>query len=288
MGKILVTGSSGFIGQALCKVLHGDGHKLQLLNRARGDIADAKTFNTIEKVDHVFNLAVPSRGTLSSGSFVPESWQNPDVFIRVTVQGVTNILEFCRKSGARLTHISSYLYGTPDKIPIPENASLKPNNPYAFSKYLSEQVCEFYAKYFGVKIVVIRGFNIYGPDQSQDFLIPRIVDQVLNGQEIVVEDVKPKRDFVFIDDFIKALLMTLSVTSDFEVINIGSGKSHSVGKVIEIIQEIAGTRLPIIDKNNPRVNEINDTTADISKAQEILGWTPEHSLRQGLQKIVFK
>jgi nucleoside-diphosphate-sugar epimerase len=282
VSKILVTGSSGFIGQALCKVLYDEGHKLQLMNRARGDIADAKTFNTIEKVDHVFNLAVPS------GSFVPESWQNPDVFIRVTVQGVTNILEFCRKSGARLTHISSYLYGAPDKLPIPENAPLRPNNPYAFSKYLSEQVCEFYAKYFDINIVVIRGFNIYGPDQDQDFLIPRIVDQVLKGREIIVEDVKPKRDFVFIDDFIRALLMTMSVTSSFEVINIGSGKSYSVGEVIELTQEIAGTRLPIINKNKSRVNEINDVVADISKAQEVLGWTPEHSLRQGLQKIVSK
>lgn len=280
MSKILVTGYSGFIGQALCKVLYNEGHKLQLMNRARGDIADTKTFNSIEKVDHVFNLAVPS------GSFVPQSWQNPDDFIRVSVQGTTNILEYCRRSGARLTHISSYLYGIPDKLPIAENAPIRLNNPYAFSKYLSEQVCEFYAKHFDINIVVIRGFNIYGPDQSQDFLIPRIVDQVLNGQEIVVEDVKPKRDFVFIDDLIKALLMTMSVTSGFEVINIGFGKSYSVGEVIEIIQEIAGTKLPIINKNKSRANEISDVVADISKAQEILGWTPEYSLRQGLQKII--
>jgi nucleoside-diphosphate-sugar epimerase len=82
--------------------------------------------------------------------------------------------------------------------------------------------------------------------------------------------------------------MTMSVTSSFEVINIGSGKSYSVGEVIELTQEIAGTRLPIINKNKSRVNEINDVVADISKAQEVLGWTPEHSLRQGLQKIVSK
>ncbi len=278
MARILVTGAPGFIGRALCRSLRSHGSEFVELSHRDGDIAEPATLGNIGPVDHVFHLA--------GRTFVPDSWKDPLGFQKTNALGTGNVLEYCRLHGARLTFVSAYLYGVPYRLPVWEQCLPHPNNPYALSKYLAEQVCEFYAAYHGVQVTVIRPFNLFGPGQKEHFLIPHIVNQVMARQTIHVKDLEPRRDYVYIDDLVDALLRTLSGPSGYNVFNIGSGSSLSVREMIAAIQAIAGTELPVVSSGEVRRNEIDDVYADIGKARAELGWTPGLTFAQGVEKLM--
>jgi nucleoside-diphosphate-sugar epimerase len=155
------------------------------------------------------------------------------------------------------------------------------------SKILAESVCKFYSDNFDVKVNIIRPFNIYGPGQSDRFLIPEIILQTLSkAEEIKVQDLSPKRDFVYIDDLIDAIILSLNTEGNYNILNIGSGESYSVKEIIDLIQKIANTNKPVISNDNIRKNEIPDVIADISFAKEKLNWNPKFSFEDGLKKLV--
>lgn len=274
--NILVTGSDGFIGKHLVKRLTGKQNVTEL-TISDGDITNIN-LNRI-KADFIFHLAAQT--------YVPKSWENPYDFYKTNILGTANILEYCRKSGAKLIYVSAYVYGKPDELPIDENHILNPANPYMHSKILAESLCEFYHKNYNVGITIIRPFNIYGPSQSNSFLMPTIINQVLSCKDTIeVFDLEPKRDYLYIDDLIDALEKTISLDNDFMRFNIGYGKSFSVKEIIDTIQDIAKTNKKIITKNQLRKNEIPDVVADISSAKEKLKWYPKYSLKKGLRKYI--
>lgn len=278
MNRVLVTGAEGFIGRALCRALKSNGCQVRELTRRQGDISDAPVLDNVEDVEHVFHLA--------ARTFVPDSWNDPLGFHRTNVLGTVNVLDYCRQHNARMTFMSAYLYGTPSTLPVSENCTPHPNNPYAMSKYLAEQTCQFYAEHYGVKVVVVRPFNIYGPGQKSDFLVPGILDQIRRGTTIRVKDLKPRRDFIYIDDLVAALVRTMHQSGGFDAINIGSGRSISVRDVISIAQAAAGTALPVREEGEVRVNEIPDVYADISKAWTTLQWKPTINFAQGIEQML--
>lgn len=281
MSKVLVTGASGFIGKALVSRLKALGRKVVPIDSASGDIADPETLDRFSQpnIAHVFHLA--------GRTFVPDSWHDPLSFGKTNVLGAINVLEFCRKNNASLTYVSAYIYGHPETLPIGEDSQIKPSNPYALTKRLAEEACEFYAAAYGMKVTTIRPFNVYGIGQGANFLIPLIIEQALTGSQIVVKDLLPKRDYVYLDDLTKALLATLDTNAEnYNVINIGSGTSLSVKEVIDVVQDVAGTSKEIVSNKQVRANELMDVIADISKAKTILGWQPEYSFRDGIEKII--
>jgi nucleoside-diphosphate-sugar epimerase len=280
MSRILVTGASGFIGKYLCQELKERGHEINALFSLHGDISDAHTLDSFNgKVDRVIHLA--------ASTFVPDSWQNPDEFFKVNALGTMRVLEFCRNNNSSLIFISAYLYGIPDKVPTSEKELPKPNNPYAFSKYIAEQACLFYSSYLNVPSLIIRPFNVYGPGQPAHFLIPTIINQVLYNQEITLLDLNPKRDYIFIDDVVNFINNAVDAKlKNAEIVNIGSGVSYSVGELVRIIQKIAGTNLPVFSKNEVRFQEISDVIADVNKADTFFGWKPKTSIEIGLEQCV--
>jgi len=283
MSTVLITGSRGFLGRALCDRVRAQGHKVLELDADQGDVAekDVLALYDNEQPDHVFHLAAKT--------YVPDSWQWPQDFIRTNVMGTENVLELCRTSKASLTYISAYLYGQPDSLPIGEDHPVRPNNPYALSKHLAEQLCDFYAMHYAVRTTVIRPFNIYGPGQSGHFLIPHIVDQALHEDVIKVKDLQPRRDYLYIDDLIDALLLTKKhTTGDCSIYNIGSGYSLSVQEIIDIIQEVLKTKKPVVSEAAVRQNELSDVVANIKRAREVLQWSPRHTFREGIQKMIRK
>lgn len=278
MAKILVTGATGFIGSHLTAKLLTLRHEVISANRQLGDIAESSTWSSFPNVDIVIHLA--------GRTFVPESWTDPDGFLRTNLNGTIYALNYCRERNARLIFISSYLYGVPETLPIAEDAPLQANNPYALSKKLAEEACQFYSDYYGVNITIMRPFNIYGPGQSTKFLIPSIVEQILGGVTIRVKDLAPKRDYLYIDDLIDAFLCAVEKPQRCGIFNIASGTSHSVGEIIELIQNIANKKLPIHSDGVRREQEVMDTRADVTRAREILGWHPRWSLSAGCAKIL--
>jgi len=279
MRNCLITGLSGFFGKALKQRLLSQDYKLFEMN-SDCDITDFENFNCFENkhIDHVFHLAAKT--------FVPDSWETPQSFYQTNFVGTVNVLEFCRKKSIPMTFLSAYLYGQPHKLPISEDDAIQPNNPYAHSKYLAEQACAFYSKEFGVSAVIVRPFNIYGIGQSVKYLIPHIIKQALEDKEIKVKDLTPRRDYVYLDDLIEALMLTVESPKKNAVYNIGTGTSFSVEEIINSVQKIVGTNKKVVSEQIVRKNEINDVVADITRANKDLGWYPKTKLHEGIKKVV--
>lgn len=274
----LVTGGSGFIGQSLCASLRMAGKSVLALGRSQGDIAEASTWKSLPPARVLYHLA--------GRSYVPDSWsQGPD-FVRTNVTGTANALEYCRQHGARLVFSSAYVYGIPRRLPIAEGDAAQPNNPYAMTKRLAEQLCEFAAQYQDVAVTVLRVFNVFGPGQRPEFLIPMIMRQLQAGREIRLMDLTPRRDYVYLSDVVEAFVKAGEVTSGFHVVNIGSGTSLSVGEIVDTMQDVAGTKLPVISEAVERKQEIPDVVADISRAHQVLGWQPQLTFEGGVAQLL--
>ncbi len=274
--KILITGGRGFIGSHSIKYLKKIGFEILAPTSIELDVLYQCNWEDWkkQKIDHVIHLA--------GKTFVPDSWENPEKFFRVNTIGTLNAINFCRQQDIGMTYISAYIYGQPKSNPISEIADINPNNPYAKSKHMAEQLCEFFCTYFNMDITVLRLFNVYGAKQSERFLIPFIVDQVLNNDTISVQDLAPKRDYVYIDDVCRAIELSIENTKGYQLFNIGSGVSYSVSEVIDKVQAIAGTHKKVISKNSIRRNELNDVKADIKAIKQVWGWEPQFTLDMGL------
>ena len=273
---VLVTGASGFIGKYLVASLEEQGVEVCKHSTRNGDIAECEL--PYDGVDHVFHLA--------GLSFVPESWRQPTRFIRTNVLGTINVLEFCRCRGASLTYVSSYVYGQPECLPISEDHRRSAANPYAASKIMAEDACFFYEKHFGVRLSVIRPFNIYGPKQDSRFLVPTVVEQALRpGCDVIaVADTRPKRDFLYIADFVRLLLLTLERRPSGSY-NAGSGIATSVEELVRVVTSFTGER-QLESRGEIRDQEILEVRADIQKANRDLDWYPTVSLEQGIQEVI--
>ncbi len=275
--EILVTGASGFMGRYLVKALEARGHWVRAHSSHQGDISTCAL--PIEGASHVFHLAAKS--------FVPESWTNPQAFYSVNVMGTVNVLEHCRRNRTPLTLVSSYVYGQPKKLPVAEDHPLAALNPYGHSKILAEDLARFYEQHYGVRLIIVRPFNIYGPGQTPPFLIPLIVQQAIdpNASAIRLKDLRPRRDYLYVDDAVAMLVMTLNEGAR-GVYNLGSGESVSVADVAELVRQAAGTDKAIVSEGQPRPQEVMDVRADISRAATELGWRPSTSLAEGIAKVV--
>jgi nucleoside-diphosphate-sugar epimerase len=280
MKTVLVTGANGFIGTALVKNLEQRGFNVIKYVSSMGSIVDFDFINEYYyiKIDHIFHLA--------SKTFIPDSWSNPMSFYKVAVIGTENILELCRKQNISMTFVSAYLYGEPKQLPISESDYPRPNNPYAHSKYLAEDLCKFYSNFYNVKVVIARPFNIYGKGQNEEFLIPSIIRQALNTKVIKVRDLHPKRDYIYLDDLIDGLIKTLNTSNHLSVYNFGFGSSISVENIINTVQKIIKSNKRVESAEMERKNEIMDVVADITKAQEELNWHPKINLEDGIKLIL--
>lgn len=278
MRTVIVTGAAGFIGSAVVTYLRRSGYTVLPLDRDRGDISEPGYWDSLPEAGHVIHLA--------GRSYVPDSWKVPADFYAANVVGTARATEYCRRARAHLMFVSSYVYGAPQHLPIGEDHPLAPGSPYALSKVLAEQVCAFHAESERLPVTVVRPFNIFGPGQRTDFLIAAIVDQIRQGGVIRVKDLAPRRDYLFIDDLAAGLEQMMQRPAGLRTYNLGSGTSHSVQDVIDLAQDIAGTRLAIECDEAPRQNEIPDVRADATLARTQLGWTPRTSLREGLAMML--
>jgi nucleoside-diphosphate-sugar epimerase len=277
MKRVLVTGADGFLGRRLCKRLAQDGYDVLGYSISDGDISIESLH--FEDVDWVFHLAALT--------YVPESWENPALYYRVNVIGTENVLELCRRNKCGMTFISTYVYGPPQYNPIDEKHPVVPNSPYNHSKVLAEELCQFYNRVFNLPIIIFRPFNIFGPGQAGHFLIPTILNQLFDDakKEIKLIDLEPRRDFVYIDDIVEAIAMSI-VRNIFQIYNLGSGTSVSVLELAEAAMEVSGINKPILSERVSRRNEVSNIVASIQKAHLELGWTPQVNLKEGLSKII--
>lgn len=279
MRNVLIIGSTGFIGKALVERLKNQANLFEF-NSKDGEIYDPNSLKRFDdkNIDHVFHLAAKT--------FVPDSWVDPADFYKVNFMGTLTALEFCRLNNCRLTLLSSYLYGKPQYLPIDESHPLQAFNPYGQSKLFAELNSQFYKENFSVPLTIFRLFNAYGPQQADHFLIPTILNQIMdeNCSEVIVKDLLPKRDYVFIDDIIDALV--ISITGEPGTYNLASGHSISVEDIIEILMKKANVIKPYLSTEETRQNEVMDLYGDISRAKTVLNWQPKVQIEEGLGRCV--
>ncbi|MBX4952466.1 NAD(P)-dependent oxidoreductase [Rhizobium binae] len=278
MVDAIVTGAGGFLGKRLAKRLGRDGFDVLALDRTHGDISEEGMWQELPAARRLFHLA--------GRTFVPDSWTQAPSFMAANVLGTQHALNWCKRHKAKLVFASAYVYGVPERLPIQESDPVRPNNPYALSKHLAEQLCEFAATHERIPVVALRLFNIYGAGQRPDFLIPTLLNRIRAKQDIEVMDLSPRRDYVFVDDVLSAFTKAMDVPDGYHCINIGSGRSYSVQEIIDILQEAAGTALPVVSSCAVRRNEIPDVRADITRARAVLGWRPEWDLPAGIRELM--
>jgi nucleoside-diphosphate-sugar epimerase len=280
MKNLLVTGSNGFIGKGLMKKLESDGYNIYGFDIDEGDITLKDSLNKFKQhnISNVIHLA--------GKTFVPESWSDPWSFYHVNVMGTLTVLDFCRETGAGVTYVSSYMYGQPDYLPVDELHPLKVYNPYNLSKNTAENLCRFYGDNFHLNVLILRPFNVFGPGQQGRFVIPEIINQVLDPgvEKVEVMDLKPRRDYIYIDDMADALVLSLDAPRG--IYNVGSGCSVSVEEIIKVVFELTGIRKPYMSKDSGRPNEIFDLYADIRKISNVFNWHPSTSFRDGIAKCI--
>jgi len=281
--KLLIVGSSGFVGNHLIQHLQNNSNNelicCDILNGH--NVLKPETFNKVPQSDMMVYLVAKI--------YVPASFENPLDTYQTNIIGVLNMLEYCRKKGLkRFVYISSYVYGQPQYLPIDESHPVVVNNPYMRSKFIGEMLCQGYHEDYGINVDIIRPFNLYGEGQDSRFVIPSILTQYTSkSRTISVNNLKPKRDYLYIKDFVELLRkICMKKNSGVRIMNAGSGSSHSVQDIIDILSILAPKSKKIVETKKKRKGEIMDIIADISYAKKELQWHPKYSLSDGLKEMM--
>ena len=277
MFKILVTGADGFIGKNFINFLKKKKISFFELGKKNGDLCQSKTWSNIPKVNVIVHLACKV--------MVPKN--NIEQYVNDNLKITLNMLDYAQKNKSNVVFVSTYMYGKVKKFPTDENSEVVINNEYTLWKKLSEELCSFYSKKYKIKINILRTFNIYGNFQKSFFLIPSLVNQS-NNKKIIVNDDKPKRDLLFISDYLELLLLSCKKFNKLNIFNVGFGKSFSIKKIVKLMGEINKKKYLIEVKNIKRPNEIPKTIANIKKTSQFFNWKPKVTVKDGLKIIMNK
>lgn len=296
--KYLITGAAGFLGAALANQLAREGHQVRGLDDlstgnpdalyedvhfTRGDVNDRpKLWTLLQDVDCVYHLAARVS--------VQESVLYPREYNAVNVGGTVSLMEAMRDVGVRrVVFVSSgAVYGDHGQQPLKEDSIPNPGSPYAVSKLSSEYYVRTIGRLWGIETVILRVFNAYGPGQnlppSHPPVIPNFLRQAVRGGTIVIHgDGNQTRDYVFVDDAVRAMLAASTAPSiDELIINVGSGTETSVRDLARLSSEYSNRSVEII--YNPRSDAgVSRMCADIKLAGEKLHYSPRVKLADGLR-----
>ena len=240
---------------------------------------DIQINSLIGNVDWVLHFA----GSTS----IELSLKNPFYTYSNNVESTLAALETTFSSGCPFLFMSSYVYGQPRYSPIDEKHPVKPSNPYMGSKIIGEEICRHFGEMLKIPLVILRGFNIYGDYVIPGRLISDLIESVRNNTPLVLNDPLPRRDYLYIKDFLSLVLKILMKDpAESGTYNVGFGCSYSNVEVAEMVRKLAGGKLPIIIKSNPRTCDISDCNVDITLVKKTFSWIPEYTLENGLSDII--
>lgn len=293
---VLVTGGAGFIGSHLADRLAAVA-KVRILDNfstgdstrvpadatvLKGDIRDEETLaNAMTGVDVVFHQA----GMVS----VPASVARPQECHSTNGTATLAVLEAARQADARVVFASSAaIYGQPEVVPIAEDAPKRPNSPYGIEKFVGDQYVRLYAERYGLPAVALRYFNVYGPGQGSQYagVISTFMQQAQSGGPITVEgDGEQTRDFVHVDDVVRANILAATTAKTGDAFNVGTGERTTINDLARTIRDVTDSDARITH-TDPRSDDIRHSQADIQRARTALGFDPRTSLREGLATLL--
>lgn len=295
---VLVTGAAGFIGSHLVDRLLADGHEVIGVD----DLSSGS--NLREDIDfHRLDVADPALAGLVAGRrpevichlaaqvSVRSSVEDPRHDVRTNVLGTVNVLESARAAGSRKVIFTSScaVYGPPDALPVPPGAPLRPASPYAASKVCGEVYAETYRALHGLDYTTLTLANVYGPRQTPEGeagVVSIFTDAFLNGTPTkIYGDGENTRDYVYVLDVADAFARSCGERGGGRRLNVGTGLQTTDRELHTLVAEAAGAP----DKPAfapPRLGDLRAMAVDPVPTREILGWTPEIGLREGLAATV--
>jgi UDP-glucuronate 4-epimerase len=308
--NFLVTGGAGFIGSHVCERLLREGHhvvalddlndfydpalkqrnlsELQALNRpfrfVLGDLTNAQVVESVirdGRFDQIIHLAARAG--------VRPSLEHPALYQRVNVEGTVNVLEAARKHGPRKLIIasSSSVYGVNSKVPFSEaDPIFSAISPYAASKLACEALGHAYHHVYGLDVVMLRFFTVYGPRQRPDLAIFKFARLITLGKPIpVFGDGSTARDYTYVSDTVDGIIACTRGQLGFEIFNLGESQTVTLTRLIQVLEAALGKKA-IIDRQPVQPGDVPITFADISKARARLGYAPSVSIEDGVGRFV--
>lgn len=308
--SVLVTGGAGFIGSHLCERLLEDAFEVVSLDsyhdfydpalkrgnlaqcrdhasftEVEGDIRDATTLDTLPEVDTIIHLAARAG--------VRPSIQEPALYHDVNVGGTLALLELARKRGIRrfVFGSSSSVYGNNDKVPFSEDDSVdRPISPYAATKKAGELLCHTYYHLYGLGVLCLRFFTVYGPRQRPDLAIHKFARRMTDGEPVPrFGDGTTERDYTYVDDILDGVMAALEYLEGhpdaYQIINLGESRTVSLGEMIDTVSRALAVT-PTIQELPMQPGDVLRTYADISKARALLSYDPRTGFQEGVERFV--
>ncbi|SEE22298.1 GDP-mannose 4,6-dehydratase [Streptomyces sp. KS_5] len=304
-----VTGAEGFIGSHLTEALVASGHRVRAMAQYNSfssygwlETLPADVLDQVEIVLGDVRDPGSVRGLLDGADCayhlaaliaIPYSYQAPHSYVDTNVTGTLNVLEAVRALEIpRLVHTStSETYGTAQTVPITEDHPINTQSPYAASKAGGDRLADSYHASFGTPVVTLRPFNTFGPRQSMRAVIPTVIGQVAAGRRtITLGDLRPTRDFTFVEDTARAFLAIGTASADRVVgrtFNAGTGGEISVGDLVALIGKVMDAPLDVREDSarlRPAASEVMRLVADATRLTTATGWRPGSTLEEGLAR----
>lgn len=308
--NFLVTGGAGFIGSNLCERLLQEGHSVWALDDLndfyspdlkqsnlrdlaaqsprfkfiKGDVSDKSAVESAlgaAKFDQIIHLAARAG--------VRPSLEEPVLYQQVNVMGTTLLLEAARKAGIRKLVIasSSSVYGVNSKVPFSETDPIfSAISPYAASKLATEALGHVYHHIYGMDIVMLRFFTVYGPRQRPDLAIHKFARLISQGKPIpVFGDGSTSRDYTFVSDIIDGVMACTQRDFGYEIFNLGESETTTLATLIELLEKSLGKKAQI-ERQPLQPGDVPITYADITKARQKLGYNPQVKIERGIPLFV--
>jgi len=293
--RFVVTGGAGFVGSHLAEALLKRGHEVVVLDNltlgkmenvpkgAKIAVARASMIRAWNlKCDCVFHLGMPSSSPMYKG--------NPRL-VGETINDAISIFKFAsdKKIKVVVASTSSVYNGNP--IPWREDMPIHVTDFYTECRYAIERLAKLYHDLYGLKVVILRLFSVYGPREEHKGEYANIVSQMIwsamrKEPFIVYGDGSQSRDFIYVSDVVEAFIKAMEADIDYDVFNVGFGKNYSFNEVAKMISDVLGREVRLVHKPNPIKNYVYHTLADTTKAEKVLGFKAKTTLREGIEKTI--
>lgn len=297
--KILITGGAGFIGANLVKYLVERGNEIIVVDDLstgsldnlkdvekgiefiKASLGDCLSLAQLKNLDGIFHLGMPSSSPL---------YKENHNLTGEAINTFIAILDLAKREKCKLVYASTFSIYNGNKVPFKEDMAVLPKDFYSEARYFMERMAKLYFDLWGVKSIGLRFSSVYGPGEESKKNLANMVSQIIwwmqaDKQPILYGNGEQTRDFVYVKDAVLALCLSMDSKIEQDIFNVGTGESHSLNEVTEIVNNVLRKNIKPAYLDNPVQNYVDLHLGDPTKAKNILGFQAQYSLTQGIKEL---